>query len=98
MGLPSPPWATKATVIIRIRIAAIPKAPKQPIIVRTEQNRPQPRLDRLAGNGMSVVVGRIREDRVIGGIKYVVLGHNTIRGAAGCSVLAAELLKAKGYL
>ncbi|MEM3736661.1 MAG: aspartate-semialdehyde dehydrogenase [Candidatus Bathyarchaeia archaeon] len=74
----------------------LPSAPEQPIVVRTEVDRPQPRLDRMAGKGMSVVVGRIR--RNFCGVKYVVSGHNVIRGAAGCSILNAEILKAKGYL
>ena len=76
----------------------LPTAPQPPIQVRSEENRPQPRLDRMAGGGMAVVVGRIRKDEVFDGVKYVVLGHNLIRGAAGCSVLNAELLKAKGYI
>jgi len=76
----------------------LPTAPKPPIIVTFEENRPQPRLDRMAGSGMAVVVGRIRKDEAIGGIKYLVLGHNTIRGAAGCSVLNAELLAAKNII
>jgi aspartate-semialdehyde dehydrogenase len=73
----------------------LPSAPKKPIIVRYEDDRPQPRIDRLEGNGMSVVVGRVRRDEVLEGIKYIVLGHNTIRGAAGCSILNAEYLKIK---
>jgi len=76
----------------------LPTAPENPIIVRKEEDRPQPKLDRMEGNGMSVVVGRIRKDPVFNGIKYIVLGHNLIRGAAGCSVLNAEYLKVKGYL
>lgn len=64
------------------------------IVVRRERDRPQPRLDRMEGNGMSVVVGRIRKDEALGGVKYVALGHNTIRGAAGNAVLIAELLRA----
>ena len=75
----------------------LPSAPKQPIVVRDERDRPQPIRDRMAGNGMSVVVGRVREDPVLG-LKFVVLGHNTIRGAAGASVLNAELLAAEGCL
>jgi len=47
---------------------------------------------------MSVILGRIREDRILNGVKYVVLGHNTIRGAAGTGVLIAELLVRKGYI
>jgi len=73
----------------------LPTAPACPVIVRTERDRPQPIRDRDAGKGMSVVVGRVREDPVLG-YKYVVLGHNTIRGAAGASVLNAELLAAEG--
>ena len=72
-------------------------APKQPIIVRDEPNRPQTRLDRDAGNGMSVVVGRVRKDEVFG-LAYTVLGHNTVRGGAGGAVLVAELCHRKGYL
>jgi aspartate-semialdehyde dehydrogenase len=75
----------------------LPTAPERPIVVRDERDRPQPVRDRMAGNGMSVVVGRVREDSVLG-LKFVVLGHNTIRGAAGASVLNAELLAAEGCL
>jgi aspartate-semialdehyde dehydrogenase len=73
----------------------LPSAPEKPVIVTWEANRPQTRLDRMAGNGMSTVVGRIRKDPVLDGIKFMALGHNTIRGAAGCGVLNAEYLKAK---
>lgn len=72
-------------------------APERPIIVRDELDRPQPRLDRDAGNGMSVTVGRIMTDRVLD-FRFVALGHNTIRGAAGAAILNAELLVARGYL
>jgi aspartate-semialdehyde dehydrogenase len=72
-------------------------APARPVIVRDETDRPQPRLDRDAGNGMSVTVGRISEDNVLD-YRFVALGHNTIRGAAGAAILNAELLVAKGYL
>ena len=75
----------------------LPSAPERPIVVREENDRPQPRLDRDEGEGMSVVVGRVRECPVLG-YKFVLLGHNTIRGAAGAAILNAELLKAKGYL
>jgi len=76
----------------------LPSAPDQPVVVRTEPDRPQPRRDRDAGGGMSAVVGRLRPDPVIGGWKYLALAHNTVRGAAGCSILNAELLVACGYL
>jgi aspartate-semialdehyde dehydrogenase len=68
-------------------------APKNPVIVREEENRPQPRMDRNASNGMAVTVGRLRKDlSVNNSFKYVLVGHNTIRGAAGASILNAELI------
>ncbi len=79
----------------KIKGLGLPTAPNRPVVVRTERDRPQPRLDRMEGNGMSVVVGRIRMDEVVNGVKFLVLGHNTIRGAAGTAVLIAELLVAK---
>jgi len=75
----------------------LPSAPERPIVVREENDRPQPRLDRDEGGGMSVVVGWVRECPVLD-YKFVLLGHNTIRGAAGASILNAELLKVEGYL
>ncbi|MGC8566737.1 MAG: aspartate-semialdehyde dehydrogenase [Caldisphaera sp.] len=69
----------------------LPMKPEKPIIVKEENDRPQPRLDRNEGNGMSVVVGRLRKDKE-GWIKFNVLGHNTIRGAAGNGILIAESL------
>lgn len=72
-------------------------APERPIVVRDEPDRPQPRLDRDAGGGMSITVGRLFPDRVLD-YRFVVLSHNTIRGAAGAAILNAELLVAKGYL
>jgi aspartate-semialdehyde dehydrogenase len=76
----------------------LPTAPERPVVVRTEQDRPQPRLDGNEGHGMSVVVGRIRKDVGLDRVKYVALGHNTIRGAAGCAVLIAESMKSQGYI
>jgi aspartate-semialdehyde dehydrogenase len=71
-------------------------APKNPIIVRDEDNRPQPRMDRNAGNGMSVSIGRLRKDSSFdNSFKYTLVGHNTIRGAAGASILNAELIVKK---
>ncbi len=75
----------------------LPSAPRRPIVVREERNRPQVVLDRTAENGMASVVGRIRPCPIMG-IKYVLLGHNTIRGAAGASILNAELFKVEGLL
>jgi len=76
----------------------LPTAPDHPIVVKMEKDRPQPRFDRNEGHGMSVVVGRVRSDPVFSGVKYVVLGHNTVRGAAGCAILIAESMKSQGYL
>lgn len=73
----------------------LPSAPEHPIVVREEEDRPQTRLDVDEGNGMSVSVGRVRQDPALGGIKYTVLGHNLVRGGAGCSILNAELMIAK---
>jgi aspartate-semialdehyde dehydrogenase len=75
----------------------LPSRPAQPLIVTDEPNRPQPRRDVNAGNGMSVIVGRVRPDPILD-IRMVALGHNTIRGAAGGSVLNAELLARTGRL
>ena len=72
-------------------------APPRPIIVREEPDRPQPRLDRDAGRGMSVTVGRILPDNVLD-YRFVALSHNTVRGAAGAAILNAELLVATGRL
>ena len=76
----------------------LPTAPERPVVVRTQQDRPQPRFDRDEGRGMTVVVGRVRDDPVFSGVKYIALGHNTIRGAAGCAILIAESMKSQGYL
>lgn len=75
----------------------LPSAPERPVIVMGERDRPQPRFDRDAGDGMSTVVGRIRPCPVFD-IRFVVLSHNTIRGAAGAAILNAELMKSRGML
>jgi aspartate-semialdehyde dehydrogenase len=75
----------------------LPTAPDPPLVVRSEDTRPQPRLDANLGHGMTVSVGRIRPCPVLTH-KFVALGHNTIRGAAGASILNAELMKAEGML
>lgn len=72
-------------------------APERPIVLRDEEDRPQPRLDRDAGNGMSISIGRLQPDAVMH-YRFVVLSHNTIRGAAGAAILNAELLLATGRL
>jgi aspartate-semialdehyde dehydrogenase len=72
----------------------LPTAPERPIIVRSERDRPQPRLDRDAENGMAAVVGRLAKDSILD-YRFLVLGHNTVRGAAGAAILNAELLVAR---
>lgn len=75
----------------------LPSAPHPVLLVRNEPDRPQPRLDRLTGHGMTTVVGRIRPDPLLT-LKFVVLSHNTIRGAAGGSIYNAELLVKENLL
>ena len=74
----------------------LPSAPKQFLHYFEENDRPQPKLDRMLENGMAVSIGRLREDNQYD-YKFVCLPHNTLRGAAGGAVLLAELLAAKGY-
>ena len=71
-------------------------APAAPIVVRDEADRPQPKLDRDAGRGMTITIGRLMPDAVLD-YRFVVLSHNTIRGAAGAAILNAELLVALGH-
>ena len=76
---------------------ALPTAPERPIELLAAEDRPQPRKDSLRGNGMTVSIGRLRECPVLS-YKFLSLGHNTIRGAAGAAVLNAELLHSEGLL
>jgi len=75
----------------------LPTAPEQPVIYDSAPDRPQPRLDRDRGRGMSAVVGRLRPCDIFDW-RFTVLSHNTIRGAAGAAILNGELLKAQGYI
>jgi aspartate-semialdehyde dehydrogenase len=75
----------------------LPSAPLPPIIYRDDIDRPQPRHDRDAGNGMAVSVGRLRACNVFD-YRFVGLHHNTVRGAAGGSILTAELLLSRGFI
>jgi len=78
-------------------VQGLPSAPAQPIVVRPEPDRPQPRRDRDAGQGMTVSVGRIRPCPVLD-VRFVALVHNTLRGAAGGAILNAELLVREGWV
>ncbi len=75
----------------------LPSAPERPIIVMDENDRPQPRFDVNRAHGMATLVGRVRSCPVLD-FKFTVLGHNTIRGAAGASILNAEFLKSQGLM
>jgi aspartate-semialdehyde dehydrogenase len=75
----------------------LPSAPEHPVVLKEEIDRPQPRLDVNINKGMSTIVGRVRPCPIFDW-KFVILGHNTIRGAAGAAILNAELLKSQGFL
>ena len=75
----------------------LPSAPAQPIVYLTEPNRPQPALDVNRDGGMTITIGRLRPCPVLD-YKFVALGHNTIRGAAGAAILNAELMHREGLL
>jgi len=77
-------------------LAALPTAVKNPVIVLDEENRPQPRRDVDAGNGMAAVVGRVRACPLLD-VKLTLLSHNLVRGAAGAALLNAELLASRGF-
>ena len=78
-------------------LASLPSAIRNPVVVLDEDDRPQPRRDVHAGNGMAAVVGRVRECPLLD-IKLTLLSHNLVRGAAGAALLNAELLAARGFL
>jgi aspartate-semialdehyde dehydrogenase len=79
------------------RTTALPSSPSPFLIYSDEENRPQTALDRDAGDGMAVTLGRLRDDSIFD-YKFVALSHNTVRGAAGGAILMAELLANEGYL
>ncbi|MFY7948023.1 MAG: Asd/ArgC dimerization domain-containing protein, partial [Gemmatimonas sp.] len=78
-------------------VHGLPSAPAQALIVRDEADRPQPRRDVDAGRGMSTTIGRVRADTLFD-LKLVAMSHNVVRGAAGGSILNAELLMKSGRL
>ncbi len=95
---------TKETILKRWKeyrgkpqLLNLPNAPKQFLTYFNEDDRPQTKLDREIENGMGIALGRLREDSLFD-YKFVCLSHNTLRGAAGGSVLTAELLMAEGFL
>jgi aspartate-semialdehyde dehydrogenase len=76
-------------------VRGLPSAPEVPVLLTDAVDRPQPRRDVHSGEGMQVVVGRVRADALLD-LRLVALGHNTVRGAAGGSILNAELLVRDG--
>jgi aspartate-semialdehyde dehydrogenase len=81
-----------------LRTMGLPSAPQQLVSLTEDPFRPQVRLDRDAEGGMSTVVGRLREDAVLGGVKYMLVSHNTRMGAAKGAILVAEYLAKKSYV
>jgi aspartate-semialdehyde dehydrogenase len=81
---------------VSAELASLPSAVRNPVVVLDEENRPQPRRDVNAGNGMAAVVGRVRECPLLD-VKLTLLSHNLVRGAAGAALLNAELLAARGF-
>jgi aspartate-semialdehyde dehydrogenase len=84
------------TFEVDAELAALPSALRHPIVVLDEENRPQPRRDVDAGGGMAAVVGRVRECPLLD-VKFTLLSHNLVRGAAGTAIMNAELLAARGF-
>jgi aspartate-semialdehyde dehydrogenase len=78
-------------------VHGLPSAPAQSMLVVDDADRPQARRDVGTGNGMTTVVGRVRPDPLLD-VRLVALSHNTVRGAAGCSLLNAELYVQRGGL
>jgi aspartate-semialdehyde dehydrogenase len=102
LGFACPPSVEDARAALALfrapePVAGLPSAPAVPIIVRTESDRPQPRRDIAAGEGMAITVGRIRPCPLLD-LRMVTVSHNTLRGAASGSILNAELLVAAGYV
>ena len=81
----------------RPQTLGLPSAPAQPVVYLAERNRPQPTLDVDRGGGMTVSVGRLRPCPLFD-YKFIALGHNTIRGAAGAAILNAELMHREGLV
>lgn len=76
----------------------LPTSPRHLITVSDDPYRPQPRLDRDNEGGMTTTVGRVRQDAVLGGVKYMLVSHNTSMGAAKGAMLIAEYLTKTGYI
>ena len=102
LGFETQPTPEQAIVALRewrgdASVRGLPSAPEPPIRYRDEPDRPQPRRDVMEGRGMTTVVGRVRADNILH-LRLVAMSHNTIRGAAGGSILNAELLVKNGLI
>ena len=102
LGFERKPTPDEAIEVLRaftgpMDVRELPSAPKMPIAVRDESDRPQPRRDRDAERGMAVSVGRVRECPILD-LRLVIVVHNTIRGAAGGALLNGELLVQRGLV
>lgn len=102
LGFEKPPTPGQAIACLRewrgdASVRGLPFAPEPPIRYRDEPDRPQPRRDVMEGRGMATVVGRVREDSILT-LRLVAMSHNTIRGAAGGSILNAEVLVRNGMI
>ena len=102
LGFETKPSVEEAIAVIRAwkgdpSVRGLPSAPETPIRYRDEPDRPQPRRDVMEANGMGTVVGRVRADNILH-LRLVAMSHNTIRGAAGGSILNAELLVNTGMI
>lgn len=102
LGFEEKPTPEQAITVLREwrgapSVRGLPFAPEPPIRYRDEPDRPQPRRDVMEGRGMTTVVGRVRADNILD-LRLVAMSHNTIRGAAGGSILNAELLVANGAI
>ena len=96
-GNPSPAQAIAAWERWNQQPSELPSSPRPLFVLHSERSRPSPRLDINHGNGMALSIGRVEACSVMG-LKYFVLGHNTVRGAAGAAIANAELLVQRGYL
>ncbi len=102
LGFEKAPTPEEALEVLRAfhgpaDVQSLPSAPKRPIVVRDEDDRPQPRRDRDAQSGMTVSVGRVRECPILD-LRLVIVVHNTVRGAAGGSLLNGEMLVKRGLI
>ncbi len=102
VGFERTPTPAEALEVLRAwtgveAVRGLPSAPSPALIIRDDVDRPQPRRDAPAGNGMAVTIGRVRADPILD-LRLVAMAHNVVRGAAGGSVLNAELLVATGQL